>query len=110
MGDFTDPWEEYRRRRNWAVLAGAGYVPVVLLAVREAERSPQTVPLCIVVGGGWLAFLIVTGTRCEYFKCPRCGKPFFAKWWYHNAFARRCLHCGLPKYALTESNQSAEPK
>jgi hypothetical protein len=20
-------------------------------------------------------------------------------WWYHNSFARRCIHCGLPKWA-----------
>ena len=33
---------------------------------------------------------------CRY---PRCGDPFFHNWWNGNGFARRCVHCGLPKYA-----------
>jgi hypothetical protein len=38
------------------------------------------------------------------FSCPRCGKPFFHTWWYHNGFARRCVHCGLPKWADPEAS------
>ena len=39
-------------------------------------------------------------------RCPRCGEPFFytfddRPWrmsWRRNPFARRCMHCGLPKW------------
>jgi hypothetical protein len=40
------------------------------------------------------------------FPCPRCGKWFFAKWWYHNNFARKCVHCGLPKWADPNAGSS----
>ena len=39
--------------------------------------------------------------RARQFRCPRCGKPFFAdsKWWGYNTFVRRCLHCKLALHA-----------
>ena len=46
----------------------------------------------------WMAFFVIAGNVFVRFPCPRCGKAFFAKWWYQNTFARRCVHCGLPKY------------
>src|SRR5581483_4668326 len=44
-------------------------------------------------------FFVIAGNFALRFPCPRCGKPFFEKWWYYNSAARRCVHCGLPKYA-----------
>jgi hypothetical protein len=41
----------------------------------------------------------VTSMRCSSFRCSRCQKWYFAKWGYHNGFARKCAHCGLLKYA-----------
>jgi hypothetical protein len=102
MGDFTDPWEEYRKRRNLALLAGLGFLPVLFVVLRATERQPHEATAGIVIMIAWLAFMIVTSIRCERFRCPRCGKWFFARAFYHNAFARRCLHCGLPKYAVPE--------
>ena len=40
----------------------------------------------------------------------RCGELFFRKFdarpwradWQHNPFARRCTHCGLPKWATRD--------
>jgi predicted RNA-binding Zn-ribbon protein involved in translation (DUF1610 family) len=52
-----------------------------------------------VVAIGWMVFFVVAGNLVVRFPCPRCGKWFFAKWWYRNSFARRCVHCGLPKWA-----------
>lgn len=34
------------------------------------------------------------------FPCPVCGRPFFRKSGWQNLLARRCLHCGLPKYQV----------
>ena len=28
-------------------------------------------------------------------RCPACGKHWSRKWYWHNAFARHCVHCGL---------------
>ena len=98
-GESVDPWEEYRRRRNLAVFAFLGYVPLVFVIAVAAEHLFQSSTPGFVVGFGWMAFFLVTSIRCQSFKCPRCRKWSFAKWWYHNSLARKCVHCGLPKYA-----------
>ena len=35
-------------------------------------------------------------------KCPRCRKTFYHKWWYGNDFSTKCLHCGLRPGELRE--------
>ena len=101
-GSF-DPWQEYRRRRNLALLAFLGYVPCMLVIALLAQRLFHSFTPGFVVAFGWMIFTVVAGNRCLRFRCPRCGKWFFSKWWYHNAFARRCVHCGLPKYASPDA-------
>ena len=83
------------------MFAFLGYVPAVgLIAVLTTwvlvfkSSTPAFVAACC-----WMAFYLVAGIRFQTFKCPRCGKWFFAKWWYHNVFAGRCVQCGLRKYA-----------
>lgn len=105
MSESINPWQEYRRRRNLALFAVLGYVPLVIVFAMASERLFHSTTPFFVVAIGWAIFFVVAGIRCETFRCPRCGKWFFAKWWYHNAFARRCVHCGLPKYATPESER-----
>ena len=62
----------------------------------------------------WLAMTAVFNARLVRFRCPRCHERFFCvsgpgylslqKGWL---FAGECVHCGLPKYALTKTG---EPK
>jgi ketosteroid isomerase-like protein len=59
-----------------------------------------------VIGACWMAAFVVTGWRAALFPCPRCHKWFFATWWYRNPFARKCVHCGLPKWANSEPSIS----
>jgi len=105
MSDSVGPWQEYRRRRNLTLFAFLGYVPFVFIIAVVAERLFHSTTPGFVVAVGWMIFLAVASIRCENFRCPRCRKRFFAKWWYHNSFARRCVHCGLPKYASPGSGQ-----
>ena len=46
-----------------------------------------------------LAF-IVASLRLTLFRCPRCHEWFFTTLMSHNPFARRCVHCKLPKWQL----------
>jgi hypothetical protein len=103
MSGLVDPWREYRKRRNLALFAFLGYMPVVFLIGVVAIRLFQTTVPFYVAAFSWMIFYAVASLRCSSFRCPRCGKWFFAKWWYHNGFARRCVHCGLPKYASLAS-------
>ena len=99
MADYTEPWREYRKRRNLLLFAFLAYMPIVGLFGFLTIRAFKTTTPAFVAAFTWMAFYAVAGIRFQCFKCPRCGKRFFAKWWYHNMFARRCVHCGLPKYA-----------
>jgi len=55
----------------------------------------------VVIALMWMTAFAIAGWRTTYWRCPRCKKSFFAKW-YINQFARKCVHCGLKKWS-TES-------
>jgi Zn ribbon nucleic-acid-binding protein len=100
MIDSIDPWQEYRKRRNLVLFAFLGYMPVVFLIGVVAIRLFHTTTPFYVTAFGWMAFYAVAGFRFQTFKCPRCRKWFFIRWWPPpNLFVQRCVHCGLHKYA-----------
>jgi len=91
--DYAAAWRDFRRRRMifWAVFLG--YVPCVLalffvvglpvasLTEVKSDYFFYAIALC------WMAAFLVTSIRAAHFPCPRCGKRFFATWWYRNPFA-----------------------
>lgn len=76
-------------------------LPLSALTRIKADYFGYAVATC------WIAAYGVAGVRAAWFPCPRCGKPFFARWWYRNPFARQCVHCGLPKWANSEMPSSS---
>lgn len=109
MNDSAGPWQEYRKRRNLALFAFLGYMPVVFAFAVVTIRLFHTTTPAFIAAFSWMIFYAVASMRFSSFKCPRCQKWFFAKWWYHNGFARRCVHCGLLKYApLTSEHTDAQ--
>lgn len=92
-------WGEYRKWRNVSLFVLAGLVPVVLSVGIASMRLFDTFAPTFVLACVCTIFAVIVGNLCWRFRCPRCGKAFFAKWWYYNGFTRRCVHCGLPKYA-----------
>jgi hypothetical protein len=99
LGQRDNVWSEYRKRRNLALFAFIGYIPAVALVAFVCIVSAISFSPAFVAAFLWAVFFVVAANLTMRFQCPRCGKPFFAKWWYHNVFARKCLHCGLRKYA-----------
>ena len=106
--DYTAAWRDYRKRRLvfWAVFLG--YIPGVLVLFVGIG-----LPISALIGikpdyffypiaGSWMLAFMIAGLRTGLFRCPRCGKWFFATWWYRNPFAGKCVHCGLPKWANTD--------
>ena len=58
---------------------------------------------------GWMVAFLVTGVRLNRWRCPRCGKLFCATKWYNKSFfARKCAHCGLPKFAIDDGPPEAD--
>jgi hypothetical protein len=80
-------------------------MPIAFLLAFFTPRVLNSPTPAFVALFSWMAFYVVAGIRFQVFKCPRCGKCFFLKWWFHNIFAGRCVHCGLPKYADTSTQR-----
>ena len=107
--DHVGSWRAYRwwSRAFW--LAFLAYLPALALADRVVRRArgdaANTTTLCFAVL--WMIAFAVAGYQKSNFSCPRCREMFFRSWddrpwrktWRSNPFARRCLHCGLPKWA-----------
>jgi hypothetical protein len=99
MAGYAEDWKEYKRLRKQWVLVILGYVPVVGTFGYVSIKLFHTSTPAFVLAFFWMALFVLTGWRVQLWRCPRCGKWFSAKWWYNKGFlARRCVHCGLPKY------------
>ena len=111
MADYTQQWLSYTRLRNRALIAASLVFPLSFLLFLTAMLLPRwsafeyLALVCLVV---WFVAADITGRRANCFPCPRCGKYFAFKWWYSKSIllARRCVHCGLPKYAPNDGPSS----
>jgi hypothetical protein len=95
---FTE-WQTYRGRRKifWLVFL----VPIPALACIGAPLAQITgsaLPIYSIFMLSSVAIAIVSFYTMNW-KCPRCRKPYFHKWFYGNSFATRCVHCKLPKWS-----------
>lgn len=84
------------RRRCYLLL----FLTPVAALLTEINADPGRVNIqaaltgIIIVGFGG-AFVL--GMKYTWSRCPRCGNLFFMKGIFMgNAFARKCMHCGLP--------------
>jgi ferric-dicitrate binding protein FerR (iron transport regulator) len=105
-GQHAEAWRRYRRLSRAFWILFLFFLPG-LAAIDRALRSlrgRQTVILVIALA--WMLAFAVIGYLKWNLRCPRCGELFFhtfddrpwRRGWVHNPFARRCLHCGLPKW------------
>jgi hypothetical protein len=106
MQDYTPEWARYKKLRNlfWFVLFG--YVPAGMLIATLSQKLFHTFTPAFFLIFAWMIWFLVVGVQLNCFACPRCGQWFSGTWWYNLGFlARRCVHCKLPKYQLTDSPQ-----
>src|SRR5580698_10319874 len=111
-GEYTQEWSELRRlRRQMFRVAGAG-VALLLVVPLDAYVSRSVAKIVgLALLGCWVGLLLkyfLLSHEYVYWSCPRCGGPFhFRTKWYgrwNNPFAHRCVHCGLPKWADSDSD------
>lgn len=103
QGPYAPAWREYRSlaRLSWVLFLG--YIPGVgliwfLIGASFGYSTIGDVARTVVLIT-WMVAALVVSNRAARFRCPRCGKKFFSRTFSHNSFARRCVHCGLPKWA-----------
>jgi hypothetical protein len=60
-------------------------------------RVFSTFTPAFVVAIAWMVFFVIAGNLASpTVPLSKSGKWFFAKWWYHNNFARRCVTAACP--------------
>jgi len=90
-------------------VAIAGVAIAALVAATGAAHGTVATALRVILFGAWVAVLIrfsITLGDYSYWSCPRRGEPFHydIRWYgrWNTPFARRCLHCGLPKWVESD--------
>lgn len=95
---YVRAWRDYSRRRLMYAVSFLSFPFIALLLVWW--QSPDSFTI---VGPAWFVFALVSMIRFAAFRCPRCHKNFFATALMGNLFAKRCMNCGLSKWALSPS-------
>lgn len=95
-----DDLSNLRRTRRWPTITTL----VVLLAVATSGllsltwwRSSGPFAAIAILGAAAIA---IVHRRKQRTRCPRCGRLYYRTLFYYNPFARRCVHCGLPRDAV----------
>ena len=115
-GPYSAAWRHYRLW-SWAFWIGfVSYLPGLAFVSRALgwTRDGNSTAIFLTAFVWMLAWAAI-GYQKSNFRCPRCGELFFNKFdnrpwrmaWQHNPFARRCVHCGLPKWAAQDPNPHA---
>lgn len=108
-GPYRAAWRHYRLW-SWAFwIVFVGYLPALAFVARVLGWAGEGNAIFLVAFVWMIGFALV-GYQKGNFRCPRCGELFFRKFddrpwrgaWQHNPFARRCMHCGLPKWAAVD--------
>jgi len=106
-GEYSQEWAELRRRRRrtFRVVASGAVILVAVSLVTTYLSLNAAKMIGLVLLAGWVAVLLrffFVSSEYVYWSCPRCGKPYhyLVRWYgrWNNPFARRCVHCGLPKW------------
>lgn len=97
-----DPWKGYRLARRsflFSLLVGPTVIGLISARQKFGILDEWVDQLLVVVALPVPIICFASAAICHWWKCPRCRKAFFTKWWFSNDFATSCLHCGLPKWS-----------
>src|SRR5262249_61963792 len=102
-GEYSEEWAELRRLRRRGLIGVAGGVAIYGCFLPVAKFALWLGFALFVAWAVALGTLFWALMKIAYWLCPRCGKEFHGRRGtfnrMSNPFARRCVHCGLPKWA-----------
>lgn len=94
--DYTAQWKRLRVL-NAAYWGGLFFGTILALAI-GLTLPPKMKNFVVPI---WLVTVLAASAPYQYFRCPRCNKPFFKpNFLSYNGFAQACPHCGLKKWAI----------
>ena len=96
--------EVIRSRRRGMIYVFVGFLPFMLVAGYVVQLLSTSETPLIVAAIAYMLFLFAYAWRLAYTECPRChGLYHWGNWW-SNAWARKCLNCGLSLKAPHDGN------
>ena len=96
---MDSPWQSCQRRERVLAAVILTYIPGVLaIGVPLNELIGSEIPI-YVIALAWMLAFAASVIALNFFKCPSCQRPFFHTWLLGNIVARKCMHCGFPKWA-----------
>jgi hypothetical protein len=108
QSDYAAAWRDYRKRAIifWVIflsyLPGVGVIFLMIGPSLAAWTGIKLDNVGLMIALCWMIAFAIAGFRLSLFRCPRCGNSFSWGSWHTNIFARKCLHCGLPKWAESD--------
>ncbi len=98
LDPYYAPWRGYRLRFwiFWMVWVGLAFA--FALGQGPLQRLPEAIRNFLGLAVPFFPFVFFPASVGRW-KCPRCAKPFLTAAVFPNVFARKCVHCGLPKWA-----------
>lgn len=95
---YVESWRDYRERVQlfYGVWLG-GFLITVSLAYALSHISASNWPV-LAIGLPWILGCFSAGAHLQLFLCPRCHNQFSKALGCYRPFARRCVHCDLPKW------------
>jgi hypothetical protein len=114
MNDYEQEWRQYKLLRNCAIAFYLSIIFAPLWAPSLAE-IPRISPRFSVAF--WMILFVFVEVRLICWRCPRCRQWYFVsmkqgppslilKAWYEVILIKRCVQCGLPKYAGSPANET----
>gem|GEM_PF-922354 len=107
--------ESWRRLKlvQWSflgvVLLGPALLALTGLAIARWHWSFLRLAIpCIAIA--FLGGMGALGLTWTLWRCPQCHRRFFTNFIVTNQFSRKCMHCGLPKWAEPTSENIDELK
>lgn len=95
---YRKRWNDLRQRQWICMVAMLGLLPAYTLFRRISEALIGSDALGRAMGATWSVCVLAALAWLATWSCPRCERPFFSTFWLANPFARRCMHCKLPKW------------
>jgi hypothetical protein len=100
--DYTEAWNDYRRRRLVCWIVWLSYVPGVALTVLPLSwlTGIKSDYFAYPIAGAWMTAMAITTYRLATFPCPRCGKRYSLI--IGDPLVRQCVHCDLPRWTILD--------
>jgi predicted RNA-binding Zn-ribbon protein involved in translation (DUF1610 family) len=106
-GPYVAAWRRQRVRERLGWIVPLGGAALLIIAIQISISLTHSAKWLNPVGIIWFIASVVVSMHWCAFDCPRCGNAFYYRPFRRNGFARRCMNCGLPKWAPGPNDEPA---